>query len=74
MEFVEFIAIGVAEEEEGEEEELWEDDEICKDAEIGIFGAPKLDSGICFGLSLIVFVLELDCSSSWAVFWPAVTF
>jgi len=45
MEFEEFIAVGVVEV-EGEKEDV-----------VGIFGAPKLDSGI-LGLSLIVFVFD----------------
>jgi len=49
MEFEEFIAVGVVElEGEKEEEDV-----------VGIFGAPKLDSGI-LGLSLIVFVFDED--------------
>ena len=51
MEFEEFIAVGVVEL-EGEKEEEEED-------VVGIFGAPKLDSGI-LGLSLIVFVFDED--------------
>ena len=44
MEFEEFIAVGVV---EGQD-----------DVVVGICGAPKLDSGIFLGLSLIVFVFD----------------